>query len=332
MAHELVKMADGTWSMARATDTAVSWHALENVVDPNNFDAWFDRSGMNFTIERSRVEFDTGMDTIGVMPDKHVLYRSDTLQPLSVVSDGYKVVQPRQVLEFFRDLCEKNHLKMDTAGVIQNGVKFWAMASTGEQLSVGHNDIIKQYILLATSADYSMATIAKHTNHRVVCSNTFHASISNGEEAVRIRHSKMFDETEVKLDLGLLAEDFTHMGRYAKELNNIPVSVNMAVHWIAELLEDRILLADEVEDVVKSSRVFKKFWRGYTNGPGANETLWGLFNGVTYTVDHVNGRSLDTRMNSAWFGAGNTLKERAWAKVIEVINGAKQQSTLLLAA
>ena len=324
MAHELDIMADGTYSMARASNTDKSWHGLENVIpDGADFDTWFDRSGMNFSILRAPVEFTTPYDSTHTMESKHVLYRSDNLRPLSVVSDNYNIVQPRQVLEFFRELCSQNGLTMDTAGVIRGGVKFWAMARTGEQLTVGGNDIVKQYVLLATSADYSMATTAKHTNMRVVCSNTFHASINNGEAAVKVRHSREFDANAIKLDLGLMDSEFKSMGYMANEMAKVSLSKLDAARCIAELLEERSMDAEEFDDYINNSRIFKQFWDGYRRGPGASETLWGAFNGVTYVIDHIKGRSADTRMNSAWFGAGATLKEKAWQKALAVINDAQ---------
>lgn len=45
--------------------------------------------------------------------------------------------------------------------------------------------------------------------------------------------------------------------------------------------------------------------------PGAKGTLWGAVNGVTHYVDHVRGRSDDTRMAAAWFGPGDALKTQA---------------------
>lgn len=323
MAHELEVMADGTYSMARAANSDESWHGLENVIPENaDFDTWFDRSGMNFNILRAPVEYTTPFDSTHVMESKHVLYRSDNLKPLSVVSDNYNIVQPRQVLEFFRNLCSENGLTMDTAGVIRGGVKFWAMARTGEQLTVGNNDIVKQYVLLATSADYSMATTAKHTNMRVVCSNTFHASINNGEAAVKVRHSRAFDEQAVKLDLGLMDTEFRSMGYLANEMAKVSLSRLDAARWFAELLEERTMTEEEFSDYVNDSRIFKQFWNGYRRGPGASDTLWGAFNGVTYVIDHVKGRSSDTRINSAWFGAGASLKERAWQKATQFLQAA----------
>lgn len=335
MADELNQLADGSWSMLRAADTDTSWHGKETVMPVGaSFDDWLNHRVFDWKIKRSKVRYN--IDHAGTqleMAKQHVLFRSDNHKPLSVVSEDYHIVQPRQVLEFFHDLCEKNHLTMDTAGVIRDGVKFWALARTGNQVNVGGSDAVKQYVLLASSADSSMATTAKHTSLRVVCSNTFHQSVGNGEAAVRIRHSRAFDETEVKLNLGMMDEHFTQFGEYANEMHRMSVSVSDAQRWMVELLSERNDLDEEqVAEFIQKSRVFKGFWGGFTQGRGAEQTLWGLFNGVTYTVDHVKGRSFDTRFDSAQFGQGANLKQRAWDKALQVIHGARVANDALIAA
>ena len=58
MAHELILMANGKYSMARASDTTHSWHGLENIIPPDApFNTWLEMSGMNFTIHESQVEY-----------------------------------------------------------------------------------------------------------------------------------------------------------------------------------------------------------------------------------------------------------------------------------
>lgn len=322
MAHELTKMEDGTWSMARAADSYASWHGLENVIPADApFEEWLTRSGLNFTIDRSEVFYSVDGESAIEMPNRHVLYRKDTNAPLSIVSAGYNIVQPKQAWEFFRELCEQNKLKMETAGSIRGGLKFWAMASTGHQKSVSMTDILKQYVLFASSADSSMATVVKHTNFRVECSNTFHASINMDEAAIRVRHSTQFDETQVKLDLGLMAEEFDAQVELAQALHGRGVTATEAQRWFAELLSEQEDMTDQqVADYTMTSRLFPQFWDGYVNGRGAEEgTAWGLFNGVTYTVDHVRGRSNDTRLDSAWFGHGASLKTTAWEKAVALL-------------
>ncbi|GAB7538177.1 hypothetical protein BGC_43990 [Burkholderia sp. 3C] len=71
---------------------------------------------MNWTSESSEVRFVTGAAGIGAIhafPDQKVLYRSDNKAPLSVVSARYQVVQPREILEFYRDLTEIGGFKLE---------------------------------------------------------------------------------------------------------------------------------------------------------------------------------------------------------------------------
>ena len=52
----------------------------------------------------------------------------------------------------------------------------------------------------------------------------------------------------------------------------------------------------------------------------ASETLWGAVNAVTYYADHVRSGAAGERLDSAWFGAGYTLKEKAWAKANALVS------------
>ena len=57
----------------------------------------------------------------------------------------------------------------------------------------------------------------------------------------------------------------------------------------------------------------------FRSAPGASPSVWGLVNGVTHMVDHVQGRTLDSRLNSAMFGTGSLLKNKAWDKAESTI-------------
>jgi phage/plasmid-like protein (TIGR03299 family) len=226
-------------------------------------------------------------------------------------------VQPRQVLDFFTELCQRYNLKMDTAGVIRGGVKFWAMARTGNQTDVGLRDIIKQYVVLASSADASMATTAKHTIKRIVCSNTFHANVGNFEPAIKVSHSTQFNAEAVKIDLGLMDREFDSIGELVKEMHNEKITDPDARRWFAELLSGKVKMdTDEVNAYATTARLFQTVFDSYKNGRGAENTIWGLFNGVTYTIDHVRGRTVDSQLDSALFGSGAQVKGKAWRKAV----------------
>ena len=220
MADELFKLETGEWSMIRAEDSPASWHVKESIIPTSEgFEGFRNHPLTKIKFLRSGVYYKTERDDDAdnnKLESHVVILRSDNKQPVSVVGSDFKIVQPTQVLEFFHDLCEQNHLRMDNFGMIRNGSKFWALARTGNEVNVGPStDIVKQYVLLATAVDGSMATTAKHSSLRTVCSNTLHQSLANGEPAFKVRHSREFNDVEVKMNLGLMDEEFSQFGSYA---------------------------------------------------------------------------------------------------------------------
>jgi phage/plasmid-like protein (TIGR03299 family) len=103
------------------------------------------------------------------------------------------VVQPKEVLEFYRDLTEVSGYELETAGVLKAGRKFWALARTGKESALKGNDVVKGYLLLATSCDGTLATTATPTTIRVVCNNTLSIALNGASSAIKVPHSTSFD-------------------------------------------------------------------------------------------------------------------------------------------
>ena len=118
---------------------------------------------MDWQIDESEVRYVVGMNGVGAInafPEQKVLYRSDSKLPLAVVSKRYQVVQPGEILEFYRDLTEVGGFELETAGVLREGRKFWALARTGQSTTLKGRDRVDGYLLLATACDGSLATTA----------------------------------------------------------------------------------------------------------------------------------------------------------------------------
>ena len=150
------------------------WHSLGNALPPQqSIDVWAREAGMDWNICSSPVRYMTeqagSLGSIMSFDDQKVLYRSDTKAPLSVVSDRYQIVQPREVLEFYRDLTEVSGFALETAGVLKQGRKFWALAKTGKETVLKGKDLVGGYLLLATSCDGTLATTATLTSTCGAC-------------------------------------------------------------------------------------------------------------------------------------------------------------------
>ncbi|MCV2392652.1 DUF932 domain-containing protein, partial [Acinetobacter baumannii] len=153
------------------------WHGLGNQLSPHRpIEVWAKQAGMDWRIESSNVSYMAknarGQSIIMPYEEQRVLYRSDTHTPLSVVSQRYQEVQPKEILEFYRDLTEQSGFELETAGVLKGGKKFWALARTGQSAALKGKDVSNGYVLLATACDGTLATTAQFTSIRVVCNNT----------------------------------------------------------------------------------------------------------------------------------------------------------------
>jgi phage/plasmid-like protein (TIGR03299 family) len=248
-----------------------------------------------------------------------VLYRNDTNAHLSIVSDRYKVVQPAEVLNFFKSLVSHHGFHIETAGTLKGGRRIWALARTGFDGEVVPNDPLKTYLLLVTSCDGGLATTAQFTSVRVVCNNTLQMSFEAGNSAsrVKVRHNKVFDPTQVKGALGLNAHDvfsgfMTQMKSFAEK--------SLSGKQAEQILEHLFSTSHSVARESKGFKTVIQLFNGTGKGSridGVAGTGWGLVNSVTEYADyHIRSRSVDNRLDSAWFGAGAALKDR----VVTLVN------------
>ncbi len=205
MAHEL-DLSTGTAAIAYVQGSETPWHGLGQTVDPTApVCDWKRAAGLDWQALRAEVTYQN--ETSGRVvsfADKHVLYRSDSGQPLSVVSSEYKTVQPDDILNFFGDLAESGGFSIETVGALKEGRRIWALGRVGENARI-LDDEVAPYLLLATSYDGSMATLAKFTAVRVVCNNTLQASLRNaiGQRQVTLSHQAIFDPKQLRANLGI---------------------------------------------------------------------------------------------------------------------------------
>jgi phage/plasmid-like protein (TIGR03299 family) len=304
---------------------ATPWHGLGNRLPANQpIEVWQKQAGMDFEIKETDVLFNVsneGNFHVKANPDAKVLYRSDTHAPLSVVSQRYKVVQPHDVLEFYRDLVSAGGFELETAGVLKGGKKLWALAKTGQETILRGGDKVKGYLLLATSCDGTLCTTAKFTSVRVVCHNTLSLSLGDSSASVKVPHSTTFDPQLVKQELGLGLSAWDSFVRDMKLLASRPVNKFECMNFLVEVLGDPEVYLDAQPNQKAIQHVYD-LYSGKGMGSemdSASGTAWGLLNGVTEFVDHSRrARSQDNRLDSAWFGIGSAIKEKAFQEAMKL--------------
>lgn len=307
------------------------WHGLGNQLTPGQpLETWAHRAGMNWRIESADVRYvasGEGLGSIHAFPDQKVLYRSDTKAPLSVVSRRFQVVQPSEVLEFYRDLIQAGGFELETAGVLKEGRKLWALARTGQSVCLKGRDRVNGYLLLATACDGTLATTAQFTSVRVVCNNTLAIALGNGVGAVKVPHRSQFDPQAVKRQLGIAISSWDGFMARMKALTECRVKDDAVEVFFKRVLTYPINTATDGRTTAVNDSAMKNVRELYAGrGKGADMasaagTAWGLLNSVTEFVDHYRrARSADHRLDAAWFGQGAALKQKAWDEALKLVS------------
>lgn len=319
-------------TMAYANETP--WHGLGHKLAAHQpLEVWAEKAGMNWRIEESEVRFvasngadSKGLGSIHAFPDQKVLYRSDTRAPLSVVSNRYQVVQPSEILEFYRDLTEVGGYELETAGVLKEGRKFWALARTGQSAVLKGKDQVHGYLLLATACDGTLATTAQFTSVRVVCNNTLAIALGEGQGAVKVHHRSQFDAQAVKRQLGIAISSWDGFMVRMKALSERKVTADIAEAYFKRVLTYAAVNPSGQPVTAVNDRALKavqELFNGRGKGSNlasASGTAWGLLNGVTEFIDHHRrARSEDHRRDAAWFGAGAAVKQKAWDEAMKLV-------------
>ena len=323
MAH-LIDMSNGRANMAYVGEKP--WHGLGSELEQGaSLDQWRIAAGLNWEAASADIYYRNAFkqDANGkgelMKGESKLIYRSDTGVELGIASDRYKIVQPGEVLEFFRDLTEENGMRMETAGCIEGGKRIWALAATGDEFRLAGQDQVNGYVLLATSFDGSMATQARFTSVRVVCNNTLSVAVAgNSQGAIKVPHSTEFDGHKVKVDMGLLHGAWAEFQAGAEAMAARRVSERESVDFLIKLMATEAEQRDpESISTRKRNIIADILGRARGRGMGsqyrsAAGTAWGLLNAVTEYVDHTQGNSAETRFKSAQFGQGAQLKVAAW--------------------
>lgn len=316
-----------------------------------SIEEWQLAANMDWLVRRAKVQYyaDRAQKDLRTDEENVVLVRSDTGERLGIVSADYQVVQPFEVLEFFRDLVAGQGFELNTAGTLFGGKKYWALAKVTEAVFSGW-DKVGGFLLLSTSADGKSATEAQETTIRVVCRNTLNqATREDVAKRIRISHRQRFDAGSVQRQLGLAKENFAAMCESINALTKAKVSEAAAEDFVLRLLRPTKetvemvnsmsptdsfeallnrpakLEVEEEQETVRRPRgadtILELFLGGGmgSDQKGSKGTAWGLVNAVTEYVDHhATAKTPDHLMDRAMWGTGAELK-------VEAMQGALQQ-------
>ena len=316
MAHELEQMA---------YVGATPWHQLGNkLVENSPIEDWVVQAGLDWSVSKRSVQYNPvngHPQQLSTYKDKFVLARDTDDRPFSVVSGRYKPVQPKQILEFFRDLVSRYGMTIETAGSLRDGQRVWAMAKTNEAHKVMGVDEIKGYLMIATSYDLTFSTLAYLTSVRVVCNNTLQASFGDMVNRITIPHFRDFDIEDVHAQMGMGRDQWSAFTQAMDTLAKLKIDTVKANEVMQKVFKYNPMIVDSENSLaLKHAGNVVDLFSGKAIGADiAGYTGWGLVNATSEYLDqHKRARNASNRLDGAWFGEGFNTKQRAVDELMEL--------------
>ena len=324
MAHEI---DSSTGAPAIAFVGEEPWHKLgEKLPQGQSIETWLKAARLEWELRRLPVQYLVD-GRLRTMDDRFVLTRSDTHAALSVVSGDYQIVQPKEVVEFYRELVNRYGYTLKTSGALDGGRKVWALARTGtaHAVDLDGKDELAAYLLLATSCDKTLATTAAFTSIRVVCQNTLFFAMEDIKTErrlqVKVPHNARFDGDRVREKLGLMDAASSSFIAKVRHMAVHPMKSDQASSFFRELLLQKNAKALSSKAEREHQSLMSLFGSALGQDLSSTRgTLWGAINAVTYYVDHVRSGAGIDRLDSAWFGGGYALKEKAWTSASQLFS------------
>jgi phage/plasmid-like protein (TIGR03299 family) len=258
----------------------------------------------------------------------------------AVPTKRYQPVQNIEIARFFADFCDASSCELQVLGALENGRKVWALAKVSADYQICVGDEQLGYVMLATSHDGSLRTVAMGTSVYVVCWNTMSSALSrvgsnfrvgktNKDKALfSLKHTAKFDNAakrEAAQVVSLVKEQQQQTAEMAELFSKIRLDGQGRIEFVRRLLggEQVIeqIIADQAPDSLLDSVIAEtEKQQAAKAGKLPEETRVGkaLIDSILFSP----GADLESRENTLW-GAINGVTH--W---VDHQRGRTQDSTL----
>jgi phage/plasmid-like protein (TIGR03299 family) len=321
MAHEL-EIIDGVAQMVYVGETP--WHGLGTQIPADLAPAQvLEKAGLDWSVDKYPQFID--LDGKKIRTGKSALVRSSDNSILDTVSDEWNPLQNADAFDFFHEYCAAGDMEMHTAGSLKNGQIVWALAKVKESFELFDGDTVESFMLLTNPHKFGQSIDVRFTPIRVVCNNTLTLSLNmEAERSVKTNHRTAFDAARVKDQLGIATDKLAKYKEMAAFLGSKRYNTESITEYFKEIFP--VYQYKKGQEAKKDvSKNAERALEVVNTQPGANYaegSWWQAFNAVTYLADHEIGKSVDSRLQSAWFGQNRIKKVNALEKAVEYAEAA----------
>jgi len=310
MAH-MIEFLDGKASMAYAGETP--WHGLGTQVPADvTPDQMLKAAGLDWTVTPIPAFAEIGGKQVDI--GRSALVRDIDNKVLDVITNDWIPNQNEKAFELFNDFVAAGEMEMHTAGSLRDGQLVWALAKVKESFELFNGDTVESYLLFTNPHKYGWSIDVRFTPIRVVCNNTLTLSLNTqSSKIVKVSHRREFDAELVKETLGVAKEKLAKYKEMAAYLGSKRYNDESIVDYFTRIFP----VSGSKKELSKNAEIALEIMNQQPGAEFAEGSWWQAFNAVTFMTDHMIGRSADTRLASAWYGANKNLKTKALETAVE---------------
>jgi len=270
--------------------------------------------GLDWTVEKRPFLFKNKEGEMSES-DYFGLVRNDNDTVLGHCKSNYRAFQNQLILETMMSFAKDNGLEVERGGCFGGGKKVFLQLYIPDDFRIG-KDSLKQYIFAANTFDHSARLSFGYTNTVISCQNTFNRALK--DTSIRIKHTESGENRIIELPT-LFAEHL-NLRKETNEMFSVwaskPATKKMAAELIAMLTKTDANMnpAQRAEMAVRTRNIVEGMEMSVNKEmKEKGDTMWGLFNGITYYANHVKGspKRDNGQLESVLLGTGAAMMNKA---------------------
>lgn len=274
--------------------------------------------GLNWTADKKPFLF-KGNDSEMHESDYFGLVRSDNNEVLGHCKGSYRAFQNELILATMAKFADEHGLEIERGGALASGKKVFMQLYIPNDMQIG-KDNVKQYIFAANTFDQSARLSFGYTNTVISCQNTFNRALK--DTAIKVKHT---DKGEAQIiELPSLFNEHLQLRKTTNEMFQVWASTvatkEMTKDLVAYLTGTDKNMTQVERDALgtRSRNIIEAIEMSVAREMAEKgDTLWGLFNGVTYYANHVKSHPKrdNGQMESILVGTGAQMMNDAMYKI-----------------
>lgn len=230
------------------------------------------KNDYNFPVELRPIYLEGGTE----ITNRRAVVRTDTMQPLGVVSPTYGLVRHASIIDAFRDAAAGNEFK-EKVGLVNHGANlFYQMTFPKIQIEARKNDLLSMMLIIKNSYNGGSGLQVIFGAYRLVCENGL--ILGTSFMAFMYRHVGEVGGLRDEKEIERYKQAYTNYIQLFK--GRLPVINAMVQKTLKSPVEElfdakQVRLPQYLLDDARSE---------YTRA-GKN-TVWDYYNSMTYAVTH----------------------------------------------